>query len=147
MKRILISALVLLLGAALAPAAEGADIDWGVRAGAAFEGPDPLIGVEALWGLTNRVFFNPNVEVIFRDNDEEDVSVNADVHYDLPTGGNDFIWVGAGLAARETGDDDDFGANLLGGYGWDRKTFVPYAQLKVFIGDESEGSLVVGVRF
>ena len=144
MKRILCACALLL--AAMAGSASAADIDWGVRAGVAFDGPDPVVGIEALWGFTPQLFFNPNVEMVFRD-DDETVSINADVHYDLPTGGNDFIWIGAGLAAQVAGDEDDFGANLLGGYGWDKKSYVPYAQLKVFIGDDSEASLVVGVRF
>ena len=135
-----------LLFASIAGSASAADIDWGVRAGVAFEGPDPLVGIEALWAFTPQLFFNPNVEMIFRDNDDETVSINADLHYDLPTGGNDFIWVGAGLAALVS-DEDDFGANLLAGYGWDKKSYVPYAQLKVFIGDNSEASLAVGIRF
>ena len=135
---------VLMLAAAF-PVQAQKDIDWGVRGGVWFDGPDPLVGVEALWALTDRIYLNPNVEVIFTDT-EEIVAINADAHYDLATGGNDFIWLGAGFAAL-LGNNDDLGANLLAGYGLDRKRYTPYAQLKVFIGDETESSLAVGIRF
>jgi hypothetical protein len=145
---------LLLLGA-LAPgiaAPAAAQIDFGVRAGAYLEGPDPFVGLELLTGLgSSSWFFNPNVEFVFAEDDDL-ISFNFDFHYDFDTAGNHYVWAGGGpailLADTPSGDDEsDFGANLLGGIGWRYSGMTPYAQLKIVLADDSEVVAGVGVRF
>ena len=133
--------LILLCGV---PAA-AQDIDWGLRAGITLDPTDPFVGVEAVTPLTDRIFFNPNVEVVFRE-DDEDFTINADAHYDFNAGPDRFVWAGAGIGAV-LADDNDFGLNLIGGYGVDAGALIPYAQAKVFIGDDTDVSIAVGIRF
>jgi hypothetical protein len=128
-----------------APAEGQRNIDWGVRGGVWFDETDAFVGVEAITPLTDKIFFNPNVEVIFRDQDE-DIAINADAHYDFDAGTDRFIWAGAGVAAL-LGDDDDFGVNVIGGYGVDLGSVIPYGQFKVFFADDAEASFGVGIRF
>jgi hypothetical protein len=137
---LLIASAVLVIAAPAALAA-----DYGGRAGVWFDGAGALLGVEALVPVTDRIFFNPNVEAIF--GDEPDFTVNADLHYDITAAPETFFWVGAGPALLIDDGSTDFGLNLLTGYGLDRGTYVPYVQLKVFLGSESAASLAVGVRF
>ena len=72
--------------------------NFGVRTGLWAENADPFIGVEALTPLTDRIFFNPNVQYVSRDEGADRLVVNADVHYDFPTRPDRFLWAGAGAA-------------------------------------------------
>jgi hypothetical protein len=145
----------LLLGAlalsfVASPAA--AQIDFGVRAGAYLEGPDPFVGLELLTNLgSSGWFFNPNLEFVFADEDDL-ITANFDFHYDFDVSNRYYVWAGGGPAVLHadtpSGDDEtDFGVNLLGGIGWRYSGMTPYAQLKVVISDDSEVVAGVGVRF
>ena len=132
-----------------APAA--AQFDFGVRAGAYLEEPDPFVGLELLTGLgSSGWFFNPNVEFVFADDDL--ITVNFDFHYDFDTSGTHYLWAGGGpaviLADTPAGDNEtDAGVNLLGSIGWRYSGMTPYAQLKIVVSDDSEVVAGVGVRF
>lgn len=142
--RILAAAVVSLAALVAAPTAQ-AQVDWGARVGLVLDGTDPMIGVEAIMPLTGDFFFNPNLEHVFGDNDY--TSVNADVHYDFDLRRVDrFLWIGAG-AALLLADDTDFGANIFAGYGWDTGRLIPYAQAKLLLADDTQGSIAVGLRF
>lgn len=150
---VLASALLLVL-----PAVAHAGTDFGIRGGIYGDNADPLLGVELLTNLGPRGwFFNPNVEASFGDV-VDTVSFNADVHYDLITTDPYQIWAGAGAAVihrsfdrpfrRGSDNQTDVGLNLLVGAAFHRHAAVrPYVQAKAAISDDTEGSLVVGVRF
>lgn len=132
-----------------APAA--AEIDFGVRAGAYAEEPDPFVGLELLASLGGSGwFFNPNVEFVFADENDL-VSANLDFHYDFPNSAGQYLWAGAGAAVidRDTprGGETDLGLNLLGGIGWRWQGATPYAQIKVVLADDAELVAGVGIRF
>lgn len=153
-------ALTLLAASAfLVPAAGASDCDFGLRAGVYTEEPDPFVGFEGLTRLgSSSWFFNPNVEIILVDNGDA-ATLNADFHYDFDVDLPVYLWVGGGPAvlfydrdlprqARANEDDTDFGANFLFGVGFKtQSTWRPYAQAKIFVGDEDEAVLAVGVRF
>ena len=146
---ILMASLVALTG--LAAPARAADLD--LRVGA-YTGPDfdkPFAGVGLLSHLGGSLYFNPNVEYVFVDNAKFG-TLNFDVHYDLPTHGHPYLWVGGGLALAHTDLDGPGGnetkprANLLAGLGFHTGGAVPYVQVKYLTGYEY---LVVaaGIRF
>lgn len=125
----------------------------GVRGGAYFEVDEPFIGVELLFPLGGRLWFNPNFEWVFVDR-RDVASLNADLHYDLDTSGAYMFWLGAGLGLRynkleRPGADGDWdpGLNLLAGVGFGSGGFVPYIQAKYYIGDFNEFVLAGGFRF
>ena len=135
-----------------------ADIRPGVRIGGYFDAGAAFIGGELLMGITDRWYFNPNLEYVFVDNGDL-ITFNFDIHYDLDTRSNLYFWVGGGPAIlyfnrdrpfNEDGDSDtDFGVNLLFGVGFPihNSRFIPYVQPKVIISDNSEFSLAFGLRF
>lgn len=135
----------------MAPAPAAAEIDFGVRAGAYFEEPDPFVGLELLAGLgSTGWFFNPNVEFVFAD-ERDRISANFDFHYDFKNVGNQYVWAGGGAAVINTdtprGDETELGLNLIGGIGWRWQGTTPYAQLKLVFADDSEVVAGVGIRF
>lgn len=136
---------------ALSPAAE-AQTRFGFRTGAYFNEPDPFVGAEVLFPLADGWFLNPNVEVVFGD-EENAIVANGDVHWDLTRGRGSSFWVGAGLAVLlrdpDRGDSEtDAGLNLLAGVAATRfRDFIPYLQGKVLVSDDTRGVIAVGVRF
>lgn len=125
----------------------------GVRGGAYFDVDEPFVGVELLMPLGGNLWFNPNFEWVFVDNADL-ATLNADVHYDLPTDGAYMFWLGAGLGMRyfkldrPAADGDwDPGLNLLAGLGFGHGDFVPYIQAKYYLGDFNEFVLAGGFRF
>jgi len=148
----------LTLLSALFVAAPAEAVDFGVRAGVYTDEGDGFVGGELLFPLTERWYFNPNVEWVFVDNGDL-FTVNGDFHYDFDTDFNGYVWAGGGPALivrdndpprRRGGNDDaetDVGLNLLGGVGWQVEGLTPYVQGKVLISDDSEAVLAVGLRF
>jgi len=147
------------LAAALAlavPAGPASAVDFGVRAGVYDDAGEAFVGGELLFQLAPRWFFNPNLEYVFVDNGDL-ITVNGDVHYDLPVDFNGYVWVGGGPALilddrdfpgrRRDDDDTDVGFNLLGGVGWRTDGVVPYLQGKVILADETEAVFAFGLRF
>lgn len=141
--------------AALPAAAQSGGRDWyfGIRGGAYFDADEPFVGAELLFPLTNDIWFNPNVEWVFVDNADL-ASVNADVHFDLPTGPSYSFWIGGGLGLRYLDPDGpldgdwDAGVNALAGLGFGHGQVIPYVQAKLFINDsDTEFILGGGLRF
>jgi hypothetical protein len=136
----------------VAPQAE-AEFKPGVRGGAYFDASKVFLGAEVLAPLQSNWYLNPNFEYVFFDN-ATFFTANFDVHYDLPTRGSYYIWVGGGLAILYFNPDGpaesntDPGLNLFMGIGFDTDSrLIPYIQPKVIISDNSEFALAFGLRF
>lgn len=133
-----------------APALHSADL--GVRAGYYTEVEKPFVGAEVLMRVGDSVYFNPNAEYVFTDTGEY-FTVNADVHYDFPSHGSTYFWLGAGLGVEfvdpdgSAGRESDAAVNFLAGVGLSRGPVVPYFQAKVIAKDDTEFSVGVGLRF
>ena len=144
---------IAVLAAALfvAPRPASAEM-FGVRLGYYTDVEEPFLGAELLFKLAPRIYLNPNVEAVLVDNGRL-LTLNGDVHYDLPTGGRNMIWVGAGLAvinADPEGDDNgdtELGANFFAGLGRRTGRVIPYVQVKAIAKDDTEFVLAVGLRF
>ena len=140
--------LVAVLFAAVAPA-HASQLD--LRAGSYTDLKKPFAGL----GFLSRVggtslYFNPNVEYVFVD-DGRFGTLNFDAHYDLPTGGAPYVWLGGGLAIVHSapehgGSTTDARANLLAGVGLRLGHSVPYVQAKLITG-YNEFVAAVGIRF
>lgn len=111
----------------------------------------PALGGELLFRVAPSTYFNPNLEVVFKD--DSYLTFNLDVHYDFLKGRDTFVWAGAGLAVvainppGPTGGHTDAGLDLLFGVGLRRRPVIPYFQAKVIVKDQTELSLGVGLRF
>lgn len=134
-------------------ATDGRDWWFGVRAGAYFDVEEMALGAELLFPMTDRFYFNPNVEFVLVDG-ADFITFNGDFHYDLPVEGKPLVWLGAGIAAVHfdpdgpADGDTDAGANFLAGLGYNAGTFIPYAQAKLLVtSDNNEFALMGGVRF
>src|SRR5687768_3359147 len=143
MRRILAASVALASLLVLVPDAE-ARIRGGIRAGEYTDIDDPFVGGELVVPLTRRVYFNPNVEWVFVD--EATVrTANFDLHSDWPVGPHAFVWLGGGLAylyvdpEGPAESDDDWGANLLAGFGiklGKNPGVLPYLQAKIILSDD-----------
>lgn len=139
----------------LAPAltARADNLRFGLRGGYYTDAEGAFVGAELLARLAPRIYFNPNLEYVFVDGGRLS-TWNADFHYDLPTHGSVYVWVGAGLAlvlSDPDGPDNsesDVGANFLAGVGFGSGGVIPYFQIKGLARDGS-GEFVVafGLRF
>ena len=132
-----------------APSAQARDM-FGVRAGIYTDVDDAFVGVEGVFHVGDRFYFNPNFEYVFTE-DPHYMTFNGDFHYDFHTHSRAYVWAGAGLGVLyknpEVGDSNtDLGLNLLFGVG--RKGHViPYVQGKVIVSDDTAFVLGFGVRF
>jgi hypothetical protein len=128
------------------------DALFGVRIGYYTDIEEPMIGGEVLLRLAPSLYFNPNVEYVFLERATY-LTFNADAHYDLPTRGRTFVWLGAGLGVISIDpdgpaeEDTDVVANFLAGVGVKRGGLIPYLQAKLIAKDDTEFSLAVGIRF
>lgn len=124
----------------------------GVRAGSYTDTDKPFVGVEFLSYIGNHFYFNPNVEYVFVDEGTFG-TLNLDVHVDLPTHGQVYVWVGGGAALLyrnppgPPGADTSVRGNILGGVGIQAARVIPYFQAKLIAGDNKEVVLAVGLRF
>jgi hypothetical protein len=137
------------MGAGSARAAVDADL----RAGVYMDANAVGVGAGLLTPVSsdNRWFFNPNLEVGFGDN-ENLILMNGDFHYDLNSGSNMSVWMGAGPAVIITDPSagssrTDVGLNLLTGLGGTSGSVRPFAQLKGIVADNSQVVLQGGIRF
>src|ERR1041384_8248364 len=71
--------------------------DFGIRGGVYTERSKPFVGVELLSHAGDDLYFNPNAEYVFVDGGSL-WTFNFDGHWDLPTHGTPYLWIGAGLA-------------------------------------------------
>ena len=152
LSRLCLIAVTALFAAMPLSAQNNSSVSVGVRTGLYFDPTDLMIGGELLVPLTSALYLNPNIEYVFADYATV-AAFNLDAHYDLPIGGDPFIWFGAGIgllyADPEGPVDGDINAGLdiLFGVGFDAGPIIPYSQLKVFVGDGSQLSLAFGLRF
>ncbi len=96
-------------------------------------------------------YFNPNLEASFADKQNQ-VSLNADVHYDFPAATSYNFYAGGGPALifthPEFGDTQtDAGLNLVGGVNWRQQTVRPFVQMKGVLSDQGQLAVMGGVRF
>ncbi|MGE5234809.1 MAG: hypothetical protein ACM3O7_00485 [Acidobacteriota bacterium] len=151
--KLIILAAVVTAGLSIPPAAS-AQTRFGVRAGIYTRDSDPFVGGEVLLPFQPRLFFDPNVEVVFASGSDL-VTVNADFHYDLNAPPGRYLWVGAGPALvindpepDEPGKRTRAGLNLIIGGGWRTGSgLIPYLQGKVLLSNHTQGVIAVGVRF
>ena len=134
--------------------AEAQNIIPGIRLGTYTDAGDIFIGGEILIPVSERIWFNPNVEYVFVEVGNY-ITFNADGHYDIYLENSPlFLWAGAGLGilyfSSDVGnfDSTDVGVNLLFGAGLETESRItPYAQAKVIISDSTEFVLGLGIRF
>jgi hypothetical protein len=114
---------------------------------------EAFLGVELIAGITNHIYFNPNLEYVFVDHGKLGTG-NLDFHVDFPVTQAAHLWLGAGLAVVYTDpegppeSDTELGLNLLVGAGVHVGAVIPYAQLKLLVIDDYEELVwAVGVRF
>lgn len=111
----------------------------------------PALGGELLFRVAPAIYFNPNLEFVFKDDGY--VTFNMDFHYDFLARHDTFLWAGAGLAVISVnppgpaGGHTDAGLDLLFGVGLRRRPVIPYFQAKVIVKDQTELSLGLGLRF
>jgi hypothetical protein len=126
--------------------------DFGIRGGVYTERSKPFVGVELLSHAGDDLYFNPNAEYVFVDGGHF-WTFNFDGHWDLPTHGTPYLWVGAGLAVLY--EDPDVGPsstkahlNVLAGVGFRTHSHVvPYIQVKLITTDPTELVAAGGIRF
>jgi hypothetical protein len=126
---------------------------FGLRVGSTTDPDDVFVGAEALLHVDGNLYFNPNVEYVFRDG-STDLSLNGDFHLDFGTSSRAFFWLGAGIAGLYTNpdgpvdEDIDPGLNLIAGLGFRAGSAIPYIQPKFVVTQGDDYAMVaVGVRF
>jgi hypothetical protein len=135
-----------------APRAAADDLKVGARVGFYTEVSKPFVGGELLVRVAHRLYFNPNLEVVFVD-DGSYLTFNGDFHYDFPTKRPLYLWLGGGLGVVSVNpdgpdnSDTHLAANFLGGIGFRAGSTIPYFQAKVIAMSDSEFSLAFGIRF
>ena len=146
-------AVVVGLAAVLAPGAASANEPlFGVRFGYYAESENPFAGAELLFPVVRSVYFNPNVEYVFVD-EQTYMTFNADFHYDFPRHHRAFVWLGAGLGLAyvnpdgPTPSDSEVVANFLAGVGLGSGSVIPYFQFKLIAKDSTEAVFAFGLRF
>jgi hypothetical protein len=135
-----------------APASAADDLKFGIRAGYYTNVDAAFVGAELLARVAHRVWFNPNFEYAFVD--DSYFTFNLDFHYDFPTHGSTYVWLGGGLALVRfdlpgpAESDTDVGANFLGGVGFRTgSSVIPYFQAKVIAKDDAVFAIAFGLRF
>jgi hypothetical protein len=140
----------LLLSAAFTPgpATANGDIDVDLRGGLYTDAEAGAVGGGLLMnvGENSGWYFNPNVEVVFGD-DDTDAALSADFHYDFPTSSSISPYLGAGPSIWLDDNDNDLAVNLLGGIAGKRGEVRPFGQLKAIIGGNDEVAIMGGIRF
>lgn len=152
MRPIAIVGSLLLAFVVLSPAPAAAT-SFGVRGGVYTHESKPFVGAELLMHAGSDFYFNPNAEYVFI-NDGQYWTFNFDGHWDLPTHGTPYLWVGAGLAVTYLNPDGPYDsvskahANLLAGIGFHTHNHVvPYIQLKLITTNPTEFVAAGGIRF
>lgn len=152
---VLVPVLSTLVAAAVVLAPDVARADdtlFGLRAGYYTGVERPFAGVELLVPVAHRLYVNPNLEYVFVDNLTY-MTFNLDFHYDLPSRGPAFVWLGAGLAivyqnpSGPPPSTTDVAANFLAGVGLSRGPVIPYFQVKLIAKSDTEASVAFGLRF
>ncbi len=139
--------------AGLHPEAAGADDTlFGLRGGYYTGLEKPFVGAELVVRIAHGFYVNPNLEYVFVDNTTY-MTWNLDFHYDLPSRGPAFVWLGAGLAvvyqdpSGPPPSSTELAANFIGGVGLSRGPVIPYFQVKLIAKNDTEASVAFGLRF
>jgi hypothetical protein len=139
----------------LLPSAAARATDVGVRMGYYFDANAFSIGTELLSPIGDNPgqwYFNPNVELAMGEH-RDLAALNADFHYDLDTGSNTAVWVGAGpVCSSSTGMSRTttptwIRAEPHSGSRRETRHYRPFVQGKGILSDNSEAALAVGIRF
>ena len=132
------------------PVLADGDVDVDLRGGVYMDSNAAALGGGLLMNLGSYSgwYFNPNLEMIFRDNNT-DASLNADFHYDFSVNSPSISpYVGAGPAVFLNDGNNDFGLNVLGGVAGKRGEVRPFAQVKgIIASNNDELALMGGIRF
>ncbi|NIR51357.1 hypothetical protein GWO43_22480 [candidate division KSB1 bacterium] len=124
----------------------------GVRGGYYTDAEEVFLGGEFLTQLAPRIYLNPNVEYIFVDN-ATFLTFNGDLHFDFPTAGRNYFWVGGGFALAffdpegNRDSETDAGLNLLFGAGFPTGSVIPYVQAKIILSESEDFVIGFGLRF
>jgi len=123
---------------------------FGVRGGVYLDQDDPFVGAHVVHKIQRGWMFNPNFEYVLVDRGSL-FTINADLHYDLPSRSATIFWLGGGLGISHFSERDfnntDTGLNLLMGASFGRRGAIPFVQVKVKIEDDSQLVLGGGVTF
>lgn len=123
----------------------------GARLGFYTNAGAPDLGGELLMRMAPRVYFNPNLEVVFKS--DSYLTFNLDFHYDFTRRGRALLWAGAGLGIVSVnppgpgGGHTDPALNLLFGVGLRQRGKIPYFQVKLIAKEDTELALGFGLRF
>jgi hypothetical protein len=69
---------------------------FGVRAGVYLDQDEPFAGAHFIHPIERNWIFNPNFEYVFVESGSL-FTINADLHYDLPSRSSTVFWLGGGL--------------------------------------------------
>jgi len=145
--KMIIILLVLML---LSLGSANAQTRFGVRGGVYLDQDDPFVGAHFVHKIQRAWVFNPNFEYVLVDRGSM-FTINADIHYDLPSRSSTIFWLGGGLGISHFSVRDfnntDTGLNLLMGASFGRRSAVPFVQVKVMVRDESQLVLGGGITF
>jgi len=123
---------------------------FGVRGGVYLDQDDPFVGAHVVHKIQRGWMFNPNFEYVFVEPGSM-FTINADLHYDLPSRSSTVFWLGGGLGISHFSVRDfnntDTGLNLLMGASFGRRGAIPFVQVKVRVADDSQLVLGGGVTF
>src|SRR5574341_581456 len=134
---------ILLLGLiwCMTAIAAEAQTRFGVRGGIYLDQDEPFAGAHFIHTIQPHWIFTPNFEYVFVEPGSM-FTINADLHYDLPSRTNTIFWLGAGLGisrfALEESANTDTGLNLLMGVSFGRRPAIPFLQVKLMLMDESQ---------
>lgn len=135
---------VLALSAAAFDQAQ-AQAHFGVRGGFYMDQDDGFVGAHLLSKIQRNWMFTPNFEYVLVDPGSY-ITINADLHYDLPSRSNTIFYLGGGLGISHFSyrdfDNTDVGLNLLTGISFSRRPIIPFIQAKVMITDHTQ--LIIG---
>lgn len=123
---------------------------FGVRGGVYLDQDDPFVGAHFVHQIQPRWMFNPNFEYVLVDRGSQ-FTINADLHYDLPSRSTTVFWLGGGLGISHFSVQDfnntDLGLNLLMGASFGRRGTIPFVQVKVLVEENSQLVLGGGITF
>lgn len=135
---------------ALSFGSAAAQTRFGVRGGYYLDQDEPFLGAHLVHKIQRGWMFNPNFEYILVERGSL-FTINADLHYDLPSRSTTIFWLGGGLGISHFSVEDfnntDTGLNLLMGASFGRRGAIPFVQVKVRVDDGSQLVLGGGVTF
>lgn len=123
---------------------------FGVRGGFYMDQDEPFVGAHVVHKIQRGWMFNPNFEYVLVERGSL-FTINADLHYDLPSRSTTIFWLGGGLGISHFSEQDfnntDTGLNLLMGASFGRRGAIPFVQVKVRVEEDSQLVLGGGITF